>query len=141
MSRKRRSFTSGYKVEAAHRVIDTGRTIAEVARELGINEALLGRWVVDERRTMDKGPAINRWPPPNAPSLLDSVSRSPSRRKTSIPEESVHVLCSESTNVECYSLIAAEYANFAIHFDGTTAQCLDLRLLQTPRTQSPNMIG
>ena len=38
----RRSFTTEYKVEAAHRVIDSGRTIAEVARELGVNEGLLG---------------------------------------------------------------------------------------------------
>ncbi|QCB51977.1 hypothetical protein E5720_16495 [Rhodococcus sp. PAMC28707] len=36
-SRKRRSFTTESKVEAARRVIDSGRTIAEVARELGIN--------------------------------------------------------------------------------------------------------
>ncbi|ALU73480.1 transposase (plasmid) [Rhodococcus erythropolis R138] len=53
MSRTRRSFTTEYKVEAAHRVIDSGRTIAEVARELGINEALLGRWVADERRRIE----------------------------------------------------------------------------------------
>ncbi|MBB5803421.1 transposase-like protein [Saccharothrix ecbatanensis] len=32
--RKRRSYTAEYKVEAAHRVIDSGRTISEVAREL-----------------------------------------------------------------------------------------------------------
>jgi len=50
MSRTRRSFTTEYKVEAAHRVIDSGRTIAEVARELGVNEGLLGRWVGEERR-------------------------------------------------------------------------------------------
>lgn len=50
MSRTRRSFTTEYKVEAAHRVIDSGRTIAEVSRDLGINEGLLGRWVADERR-------------------------------------------------------------------------------------------
>lgn len=48
--RKRRSFTASYKVEAAHRVIDSGRTIAEVARELGLNEGLLSNWVKDERR-------------------------------------------------------------------------------------------
>ena len=48
--RKRRSFTAEYKVEAAHRVIDSGRTIAEVARELGLNESLLGEWVKLERR-------------------------------------------------------------------------------------------
>lgn len=40
--RKRRSFTTEYKVEAPHRVIDSGRAITEVARELGLNDALLG---------------------------------------------------------------------------------------------------
>ncbi|MET3953664.1 transposase InsO family protein/transposase-like protein [Rhodococcus sp. OAS809] len=53
MSRKRRSFTTEYKVEAARRVIDSDRTIAEIARELGINEALLGRWVAYERRRIE----------------------------------------------------------------------------------------
>ncbi|MEV6103078.1 transposase [Nocardia sp. NPDC051981] len=48
--RKRRSYTAEYKVEAAHRVIDTGRTIADVARELGIDAGMLSYWVKDERR-------------------------------------------------------------------------------------------
>ncbi|MEV0411899.1 transposase [Streptomyces sp. NPDC050448] len=39
-----------YKVEAAHRVIDSGRTIAEVARELGIDPGMLSVWGKDERR-------------------------------------------------------------------------------------------
>ena len=49
MATTRRSFTAEYRVEAAHRVIDSGRTIIEVARELGMGEQLLGRWVKDER--------------------------------------------------------------------------------------------
>ena len=49
MTITRRSFTAEYRVEAAHRVIDSGRTITEVARELGVGEQLLGRWVRDER--------------------------------------------------------------------------------------------
>lgn len=49
-ARKRRSYTAEYKVEAAHRVIDSGRTIAEVARELGIDPGMLSVWVKDERR-------------------------------------------------------------------------------------------
>lgn len=40
-ARKRRSYTAEYKVEAAHRVIDSGRTISEVARELGIDARML----------------------------------------------------------------------------------------------------
>ncbi|WP_425548637.1 transposase [Amycolatopsis ultiminotia] len=46
--RKRRSYTAEYKVEAAHRVIDSGRTISEVARELGIDA---GMFVSGQRRT------------------------------------------------------------------------------------------
>ena len=49
MATTRRSFTPEYRVEAAHRVIDTGRTVAEVARDLGVGDQLLGRWVRDER--------------------------------------------------------------------------------------------
>lgn len=62
MSRKRRSFTTEYKVDAAHRVIDSGRTIAEVARDLGLNEGLLGRWVADERRRLDATSQSNQEP-------------------------------------------------------------------------------
>ncbi len=43
--KNRRKFTLDYKVEAAHRVIDTGRTSTEVAQELSINEASLRAWV------------------------------------------------------------------------------------------------
>lgn len=47
---KRWSYTAEYKVEAAHRVIDSGRTISEVARELGIDAGMLSVWAKDERR-------------------------------------------------------------------------------------------
>jgi transposase len=36
MPRSRRSFTPEYRVEAAHRVIDGNRRVAEVARELDL---------------------------------------------------------------------------------------------------------
>ena len=42
MSGSRRRFTAEYKIEAAHRVIDSGRAIAEVARDLSLNEVTLG---------------------------------------------------------------------------------------------------
>ena len=41
---KRTSYTPAYRREAAHLVIDTGRPIAVVAREVGLGEQLLGRW-------------------------------------------------------------------------------------------------
>ncbi|TXI53371.1 transposase, partial [Mycolicibacterium mageritense] len=49
MSRTRRSFTPEFKVEAARRVIDRGRPVSEVARELNLHESLLGKWVRQER--------------------------------------------------------------------------------------------
>jgi len=53
MSPTRRRFTTEYKVEAAHRVIDSGRSVGEVARELSINEGTLYSWVRDERRRIE----------------------------------------------------------------------------------------
>ena len=53
MSGSRRRFTAEYKIEAAHRVIDSGRSIAEVARDLSLNEVTLGNWVRVERRRLD----------------------------------------------------------------------------------------
>lgn len=51
-SKHRRLFTPEYRQRAAYLVIDTGRTIAEVAREISVGEAVLGRWVAKERATM-----------------------------------------------------------------------------------------
>lgn len=45
MGRQRREFTPEYKDEAVKLVINTGRTVAVVARKLGVNEGTLGRWV------------------------------------------------------------------------------------------------
>ena len=47
--RKRRSFTAEYRAEAAGRVIESGRPVAHVARQLGLGEQLLGKWVLAER--------------------------------------------------------------------------------------------
>ena len=44
MGKKRRQFTKEFKIEAVRLIMGEGRRISEVARELGISEALLGRW-------------------------------------------------------------------------------------------------
>ena len=49
MSRTRRSFTPEFKVEAARRVIDGGRSVTEVARELNVHENLFRKWVAVAR--------------------------------------------------------------------------------------------
>jgi len=45
MGSQRREFAPEYKDEAVKLVINTGRPVATVARELGIKEQTLGRWV------------------------------------------------------------------------------------------------
>lgn len=62
-TKKRKSYTPEYRREAARLVIDTGRPIAHVARELGIGEQLLGRWVRLEQE--------HERPDPDAPLGVD----------------------------------------------------------------------
>jgi transposase len=42
---RRRKFTPEFKDEAVKMVIETSRPIAEVAREIHVNEGTLGNWV------------------------------------------------------------------------------------------------
>ncbi len=45
MGSTRRSFTEEYKVEAVNFVLEGGRSIAEVARNIGAHEMTVGKWV------------------------------------------------------------------------------------------------
>jgi transposase len=56
-SKKRKRYTPEYRREAARLVIDTGRTIAAVAAEIGVGSQLLGRWVALERQGQGGGSA------------------------------------------------------------------------------------
>lgn len=60
MARKRRRYTAEYKVQAAHMVLNTGRAIADVGRELDIPEQTLGRWVFDAREAAGEDPRAPR---------------------------------------------------------------------------------
>ena len=55
MGRERREYTPEYKDEAVKLVINTGRAVAVVARELGIKEQTLGRWVNLYKSRQDAG--------------------------------------------------------------------------------------
>src|SRR5665648_214861 len=44
MGSQRREFSPEYKDEAVKLVVNTGRRVAVVARELGVKEQTLGRW-------------------------------------------------------------------------------------------------
>ena len=60
MSRHRRKYSREYRDEAVKAVIETSRPIAEVARELGINEGTLGNWTNRYRQDhADDEPPLN----------------------------------------------------------------------------------
>ena len=44
MGKKRRQYTKEFKIVAVRLIVDEGRPISDVARELGIGENLLHRW-------------------------------------------------------------------------------------------------
>lgn len=50
---QRRRFDREFREGAVRIVRETGRPIAQVARELGLNEGTLGRWVNVDRRARD----------------------------------------------------------------------------------------
>lgn len=50
MAEQRRRFSPQFKAEAVQMVIETGKSIAEVARDLGVNDGTLGNWVNAYRR-------------------------------------------------------------------------------------------
>ena len=57
MEETRRKFDADFKEGAVRLVRETGKPIAQVARELGVNEGTLGNWVVKGRRDRDGGNA------------------------------------------------------------------------------------
>ena len=59
MGETRRKFDHDFREGAVRLVRETGKPIAQVARDLGINEGTLGNWVnVDKRR---RGEGDGRW--------------------------------------------------------------------------------
>ena len=55
MAESRRKFDQDFREGAMRLVRETGRPIAEVARDLGINPGTLGNWVNADRRRRDGG--------------------------------------------------------------------------------------
>ena len=61
MGSTRRRFTEEYKDQAVAFVIDGGRSVADVARNIGVHEMTLGKWVKNARN------ARAEQVPPDAP--------------------------------------------------------------------------
>ena len=55
MAETRRKFDEDFKQGAVGIVRETGKPIAQVARELGINEGTLGNWCARDRQRRDGG--------------------------------------------------------------------------------------
>jgi transposase len=54
MPENRRKFDPDFREGAVRLVLDTGRPIAEIAREIGVHEGTLGNWV---NKARSSGPA------------------------------------------------------------------------------------
>ena len=50
MPEHRRRFSPQFKAEAVQMVLETGKPIADIARDLGIHDGTLGNWVNTWRR-------------------------------------------------------------------------------------------
>ena len=59
MGSTRRGFTEEYKAEAVNFVIDGGRSIREVAGNIGCHELTLGKWVKKARESRASTPPEN----------------------------------------------------------------------------------
>lgn len=53
--RQRRSYTDEFKAGAVRLVVDEGKTVAEVARDLDLTASALAGWVVQARADRSKG--------------------------------------------------------------------------------------
>ena len=64
MSGKQKSYTPEFKEQAAKRVVESTppKTIAEVARELGVNDTTLGFWVKAYRKKIAGQPLPSGMP-------------------------------------------------------------------------------
>jgi transposase len=58
MAETRRKFDHDFREGAVRLVRETGKPIAQVARELGVNEGTLGNWVGLDRRRRETGNGV-----------------------------------------------------------------------------------
>ena len=56
MGSTRRHFTDEYKASAVALVLEDGKSIAETARNIGVHEMTLGKWVKKARDAQDGEP-------------------------------------------------------------------------------------
>ena len=62
VANNRSKFSTEFRIEAAHRVIDSERRVAEAARDLSLPEATLRTWVRNVCRRIEAAKASNAEP-------------------------------------------------------------------------------
>jgi transposase-like protein len=60
MPEKRRKFDTEFREGAVRLVRETGKPIAQIARDLGVNEGTLGNWVVKDKAARDGVEGLSR---------------------------------------------------------------------------------
>src|SRR5438105_15641151 len=78
--RSRRSFTDEFKVGAVRLVLDEGKTVAQVARDLDLTESALRTWV--ERARADRTQGKTRPHPPQFSYVSRGSGSSPEPART-----------------------------------------------------------
>jgi transposase-like protein len=79
--RRRRSFTDEFKAEVVRKILTSGKTAGQVARDLDLTETAVRQWVKQARVDRGKGhPARSR--PPKRRSWPSSARRSVSSART-----------------------------------------------------------
>ena len=61
MPEKRRKFDAEFREGAVRLVRETGKPIAAIARDLGVNEGTLGNWVVKDKAARDGVEGLSRY--------------------------------------------------------------------------------
>ncbi|MGO3221611.1 MULTISPECIES: IS3 family transposase [Micrococcales] len=114
--KQRRSYTEDYKREAAHLVIDTGRSIAAVAHEINVGPQTLGNWVRQEKERLH-GDGKSTGPlEEDERSELTRLRREvfELREDNAFFGKSGSLLRVEASEAERFELIDAQKANYTI---------------------------
>lgn len=113
MPQKRRKFSPQFKAEAVQMVLETDKPVAEVARDLAINEGTLGNWVnVWRRENPEPQPELTPMERARVAEMEDEIRRL--RMENEFLKKSSGLLRPDAGLNEKSALIEAEKANYPI---------------------------
>ena len=110
---QRRKFTPEFKNEAVRLVIDSGRPVAQVARDIGVVEGTLGNWVnLWRAEHVGEEPALSI----SERAELAQLRRDNQtlRMEREFLKKAAAFFATEQNRVSKYRLVQAEKANFPI---------------------------